>query len=192
VLIAGGIRGATTSTLLGTPVPIYTGSCTLYDPVANTLASTGTMVFERGFHAATVLANGDVLLTGGTQSNVFIGLINATDRCERWNGSTWSTVASLPQALTNHVQIRAANGDALVFGGLTGSYPNLTATAVSGRHTGTAFVAGAQLGTNPGLPAAPASPRGAAAGCVLADGTLLLTGGTDGVAALASVLVFQP
>lgn len=192
VLIAGGIRGATTSTLLGTPVPIFTGSCTIYTPATNALASTGSLVFERGFHSASVLANGDVLLTGGTTSNTFLGLINASDRCERWNGSTWATVANLPVALTNHVQVRAANGDALIFGGLTGSYPNLTASAASGRHSGTTFTAGTQLGLNPGFPAAPTSPRGAATGFWLADGTLLLLGGTDGTAALATGLIFQP
>lgn len=192
VLIGGGIRGAVLSTLLGTPVPLFTGSCSLYDPVTNTLGSTGSLVFERGFHAATVLANGDVLLTGGSTSNTFIGSITATDRCERWNGSTWATVANLPVALTNHVQVRAANGDALVFGGLTGAYPNLTASAVSGRHTGTAYTAGLQLGLNPGFPAATAGPRGAATGVQLADGTLLIVGGTDGTNVLSSVLLFLP
>jgi hypothetical protein len=192
VLIAGGIRGATTSTLFGTPVPIFTGSCTLYDPNTNSLGSTGSLVFERGFHAASVLANGDVLLTGGSQSNTFLGSINATDRCERWNGSTWSTVAALPTPLTNHAQERAANGAALVFGGLTGSFPNLTASATAGRHTGSAWQAGNALGLSAGFPGQPVTPRGALTATALADGSWLLLGGSDGVAALTSALVFVP
>jgi hypothetical protein len=189
VLITGGIRGATTS-VFGTPVPVYTNSCSLYDPAGNSLSATGSLLFERGFHGVSVLGNGDVLATGGSTSNVVFGSISATDRCERWNGATWTQVAALPQGLTNHVQVAAANGDAIVQGGLTGSFPNLTASAINGRHDGAGFTAGRSVGLNPGFPQAAAAPRGAFTATRLADGTLLLVGGTDGTAPLASTFVF--
>lgn len=191
LLIAGGIRGATLSTLLASPVPIYTATVDRYDPVTNTFTPTGSMLFGRAFHGASVLANGDVLVTGGSLSDLFFGTVFTTGGCERWNGSTWSGTAPLPQGLTNHVQVRAANGDALVFGGFTGSFPTLTAVDLSGRHDGATYTAGPLLGANPALPAGPTSPRGAAAAAWLGDGTLLLVGGADDVGPLVATLVYH-
>lgn len=188
VLIVGGIRGGTTS-LFGTPVPLYSNTVTLWSPTSGAFSATGSLLQERGFHAAGVLPGGDVLVTGGSVSNTLIGTVNATDRCERWNGSTWALVGSLPQGRTNHVQVTAADGTALLVGGLIGSYPNLTATAGVGRHDGTAYTARRALGLNPGLPAAPAAPTGAHAVTRLHDGSWLVVGGTDGTAPLTTACV---
>ncbi|HEX5052916.1 MAG TPA: hypothetical protein VFZ65_14160 [Planctomycetota bacterium] len=192
VLIAGGIQGATLSTLFMQPVPVYTGSCSIYDPATNSLSTTGSLLFPRGFHAASVLANGNVLVTGGSVSNILFGSVTASPVCEVWNGSTWSQTGPLPQALTNHMQIADANGNAVIFGGLTGAFPTLTAVDISGRHDGTTYTPGPLLGENPGLPAAPITPRAAGALTVLGDGTWLLSGGTDGTAPLTSTLIFHP
>jgi hypothetical protein len=189
VLIAAGIRGGTTS-VFGTPVPVYSNSCTVYDPAANSLSATGSLLFERGFHGISVLANGDVLVTGGSTSNLLLGTVLATDRCERWNGATWAQVQALPLTLTNHVQIAAANGDAIIIGGLSGAFPNLMASAQSGRHNGTSYAPGRSLGLNPGFPQAAQAPRGALTATRLADGMLLLAGGTDATAPLATTFVF--
>lgn len=188
VLIAGGIQGGGTS-IFGTPVPVYTGSCTIYDPVANGYAATGSLTNARAFHGASVLGGSDVLVTGG--STLISGvLISASDSCERWNGTTWAVAAPLPLGVTNHVQVRAADGRAIVLGGLTGVFPTFTGTELAGRHDGAAYIAGRAIGLNPGLPAAAASPRGACTLTRLHDGSFVLLGGTDGQGPLASGFVF--
>jgi len=191
VLIVGGIEGATLSVLLGLPVPVYTGSCTIYDPVANSMTSTGSMTSPRGFLGVSVLANGDVLASGGSVSNTFVGTVNATGACELFDGSTWSAVPALPTPVTNHVQVRAKNGDALIFGGLTGSFPTLLPVSDAGRHDGTTFTAGNPIGTNPGIPAALPQVTGASAAALLQDGMWLVVGGSDAVGPLATTFVFH-
>lgn len=191
VLIIGGIEGAVLSTLLQSPVPVYTGSCTIYDPAANSMSTTGSLTSPRGFLGASMLANGDVLVTGGSISNTFVGTVNATGSCELFNGSTWSNVLALPAGVTNHVQVRAENGDALIFGGLTGGFPALAPVDTAGRHNGTTYTPGSLIGTNPGFPAATPQVTGAAAAARLADGTLLLVGGSDATSPLTITFVFH-
>lgn len=191
VLITGGIQGAAPAVLTGLPVPVHTGSCTIFDTATGTLAPTGTLLSPRAFHGASVLQNGDVLVTGGSLSNTFTGTVNATGACELFTGATWTTVTALPVAVTNHVQVAAANGDALIFGGLTGNSPTLTPVADSGRHDGQTYTAGLPIGTNPGFPAATAQVLGAATASRLADRTWLLVGGSDAANALTTTFVFH-
>ena len=190
LLLVGGIFGAATSPVLNVPVPAYTGSCEVYDPVANTFTSTGALVFGRAFHGASVLANGDVLVTGGTVSNITFGIVNATDSCELWNGNTWSAAAALPQGLTNHTQVAAANGDAQILGGLTGAFPAFAAVDTTGAHNGSSYTASTLLGTNPGFPANAATALAAMTATRLGDGSWLLVGGSDGNLPVATTLIF--
>lgn len=190
VLITAGISGGAV-TPIG-QVPIYTATCAVYDPVANALSATGSLGTARAFHGASVLPGGEVLATGGSVLSLILGLVLATDTCERWNGSTWGAAGPLPTGLTNHVQVRAPDGRALVVGGLAGAFPNFVGSAVAGHHDGTAFAAGLDLGLNPGRPGAVPAPRGAAASVWLFDGTLALFGGTDGAMALPEVFVHTP
>lgn len=191
VLIIGGISGAQLSTLLMLPVPVYTGACDVYDPVANTMTATGSLTSPRGFLGASVLGNGDVLASGGSVSNTFVGTVSATGGCEVWNGSTWSAAVALPTPVTNHVQVRGENGDALIFGGLTGAFPTLAPVAAAGRHDGTTWTPGNDIGTNPGIPAALPQVTGAATAALLQDGTWLLVGGSDAVGPLTTTFVFH-
>ena len=71
-----------------------------------------------------------------------------------------------------------------------GRIPNFAGAAVNGTHDGTTFTPGAALGTNPGLPGASASGRGAALAVRLFDGTVALLGGTDGAVPLADTFVY--
>ncbi len=61
VLIAGGYQGGGT---WGNSL----ASAELYDPTAGTCAATASMAAEREFHAATLLPDGAVLITGGDSS----------------------------------------------------------------------------------------------------------------------------
>ena len=192
VLIAGGIQGGALSSLLMLPVPVYTGSCSIFDPATDTFLPTGSLLVPRGFHAASVLASGDVLVTGGSVSSLLFGTVDANADCEIWNGSTWSLTGALPQGLTNHAQFADANGDAVVLGGLTGSFPTLLAVSAAGRHDGASFTPSAVLGSNPALTGAAPLEMAAQAVVQLGDGSWLLTGGSDGAVPLTTALVFLP
>jgi hypothetical protein len=59
VLVSGGwILGAGNVTLA-------TASAELYDPVNGTWSATGALITARGYHSATMLQNGKVLITAG-------------------------------------------------------------------------------------------------------------------------------
>ncbi|MBK8096665.1 MAG: hypothetical protein IPK26_06130 [Planctomycetes bacterium] len=189
VLITAGISGGGTS-IFGTPIPVYTNTCSIYDPASNAFSATGALTTARAFHGASRLGNGQVLVTGGSVVLQIIGLITATDRCELWNNGAFVGVAALPLAVTNHVQITGSDGAARLIGGLSGSFPNFNGTANVWRHDGTAITARRPLGQNPAFPGAPAAPRGAAGAALLHDGSFALLGGTDGQTPLASGFVF--
>ena len=131
-----------------------------------------------------VLGNGNVLSTGGVQNTFFVP--NAISSCVVWNGSSWSSVGSLPVPVAMHSQVASeVNGDALIHGGLTGALTSLSATGMSGRHDGSSFTAGNDIGLNPGIPAQPSSPRGSHTMTRIYDGSYLLTGGADGSSAFS-------
>jgi len=106
VLIAGGGRGRAS---IGSFTIVNTAE--VYDPVANTFTPlTATMTTGRGQHTATLLPNGQVLLTGGSKgtsgtalatvdlytSSVLSNAIAATDTCVPV--SDLSTFSSRPRA----------------------------------------------------------------------------------------------
>jgi Galactose oxidase, central domain/Kelch motif len=62
VLVAGG--GLVTLSQEGQP-PVVTASAELFDPMSGTFVPTDNMVLAREYHTATLLNNGDVLITGG-------------------------------------------------------------------------------------------------------------------------------
>lgn len=64
VLVAGGYLGLN-SQYQGT----YTATAELYNPSTGQWRSTGSMTVQRALHGATLLANGNVLVAGGTNSD---------------------------------------------------------------------------------------------------------------------------
>ena len=64
VLIAGGFRSAPTADG-GEELGEILGSAEIFDPGTNTFSSVGAMMSTRGFHSATLLQDGTVLLAGG-------------------------------------------------------------------------------------------------------------------------------
>jgi hypothetical protein len=176
VLLVSGVNGGII-TSLGSNQPTFTATCNRYDPTTNTFQVAPAMPLGRAFQGASRLASGELLVTGGLITAGPFGEALASSTCYRFNGTTWTQVASLPVGVAFHSQVELADGSAHVSGGYLGDFVTLVATAASGVHNGTTYTAKAQLGTTPGAPAQPPSPRGAHTMTRLWDGSYLLLGG---------------
>jgi uncharacterized repeat protein (TIGR01451 family) len=122
VLIAGGetsSNGFAYSTL---------ASAELYDPVAGTFSSTGSLNTARSA-PATLLSNGQVLLAGG--GTLSTGLPTSLASAEIYDPSagTFSFTGSLSTARSGHSATLLQNGKVLIAGGDSGGNPNYLSSA---------------------------------------------------------------
>ena len=164
-------RWGHTATLLKTGKVLVTGGCTssttcadttvseLYDPVANTWSTTGSLNNARYYHTAVLLKTGSVLAVGGAGA--------PADSCELYNPTTgaWSNAANTNAARVRNGTTLLPDGKVLVTGGASGRFPQNSAeiydpTANTWMLTGTM--------TN---------PRYAHTSTLLPDGTVLIAGG---------------
>ncbi|MGP8052951.1 MAG: kelch repeat-containing protein [Limisphaerales bacterium] len=113
VLIAGGHNGGEPSNTLS--------SAELYDPIHGRWTLTGPLNFERGYHTATLLRDGQVLVVGGQL--VGSGAYSSTELYDPASG-TWTLTGSLQTARYLHTATLLTNGQVLVAGGQssTGGY----------------------------------------------------------------------
>jgi len=107
ILVAGGTEGEFWGETLN--------SCELYDPSTGTWSLTGDLNVGRLSHTATLLTNGNVLVTGGESPD--FGVINQS--AELYNPATgkWSYTASLSTRREFHTATLLPNGQVLVAGG---------------------------------------------------------------------------
>ena len=114
VLVTGGFGGAT-STLqsLGSVL----ASAEIYDPVAAKWSLVASMNSPRMNHTATLLSNGKVLVTGGTNGTATVASAEIYDPV----ADTWKTVASMSTARQLQKAQLLQNGDVIVVGGLNDS-----------------------------------------------------------------------
>jgi hypothetical protein len=178
VLIAGGVASGQTLTW-GTSyqVPIFTPGCEIFDPATNTLATTAPLNLARGFHGASRLANGDVLVTGGAMSDGYSVAYCTTD-CTRWSplAGTWSPAGALSTGVAFHTQVADPSGNAVVMGGFTGQFGFAPASLAVGVHNGTTFTRTRDLGLHAVFTQS-ATVRAAHSCTLLQDGTFLVWGG---------------
>jgi N-acetylneuraminic acid mutarotase len=114
VLVTGGYGGAT-STLqnLGSAL----ASAEIYDPAAATWSVVAPMNSPRMNHTATLLSNGKVLVTGGTNGTATVASAEIYDPV----ANTWTTVAPMSTARQLQKAQLLQNNDVLVVGGLNDS-----------------------------------------------------------------------
>ena len=116
-------RAAHTATLLfdgrvlvvGAPSRGSPNSAELYNPATETWSFTGSTTTPRyGYHTATLLPNGEVLVAAGYDA---IGHISANAELYDPATGTWTATGSLVTARQDHTATLLANGKVLVAGG---------------------------------------------------------------------------
>lgn len=174
VLIAGGMSGD------WSPSNVAFRDVEIYDPSTNAFTRVADMNAERRYHSATLLADGRVLVVGGTSDNNELSSAEIYDP----ESNAWAHAAPMPYVSLRHTASLLRNGTVLVAGG--GSFEM--------------FIRGAQLydptsnswsdgGDYPHI-------RSSAKAVVLGDGKVLLTGGFNGYVVmegnLASAVSYDP
>jgi Galactose oxidase, central domain/Kelch motif len=172
VLVTGGDRAAWTPSE-------DLASAEIYDPKTGTFSPTGSMSTVRCFHLATLLADGRVLITGGTDG------ANDLASAEIYNPKTgnFSVASSMAVGRAYQTATRLADGRVLVAGG-GGDYTNrqfLASAEIFDPKTGTFTPTGSM-----------AEARTYHAATLLPDGRVLVTGGYGAVAPLASAETYDP
>lgn len=112
VLITGGFGGTGAS-------PVYNISAELYDPATGTFSATGNMATARWLHAATLLSNGKVLISGGRNGD-FSGI--AVANVELYDPATgiFNATGNMVTARQYHTITLLPNGKVLATGGFNG------------------------------------------------------------------------
>ncbi|MEW6747402.1 MAG: kelch repeat-containing protein [Planctomycetota bacterium] len=180
VLIAGG-----TETVNGTDV--LTGgisSTEIFDPNALSFSPGPNMSVPRVAHTAVALANGDVLIAGGlTWKDIFgtrIPSIDDSAQVYSWSSGSLGSEISMVASACGHAATRLLDGRIAHFGGASGNIyaPTLLATVQIYDPATSRFVTGPAL----------LEGRAVHAAALLADGTVLVTGGAAGTVTAPTLL----
>jgi hypothetical protein len=121
VLIAGGAQYVTVASTL------VLASAELYDPITSTFTATGNMTTPRQQHTATLLADGRVLIEGGSQEHP--GQTVDLASAEIYDPSTETFTATGDLSTAQHWLGATLLGDGkiLVAGGISGEFPTTAA-----------------------------------------------------------------
>ena len=137
----------------------------------------GAMVVGRMSHAATLLQNGKVLITGGYNG----GYLGSAELYDPDLGTFVATSGEMTAARAEHTATTLANGHVLVVGGNSG-------TTIAG----SAEIYDPSEDTFTANTTSPASARSGHTATLLSDGTVLIAGGYSGSDYLNSAEIYDP
>jgi len=181
VLVAGGSRLASPPVYpQGTPPGSALDIAELYDPASGKWTVVDNLHTARYVHTATLLGNGQVLVTGGIGTN---GPGNLEASAELYNptAKSWTVTQSLLSPLIGHTATLLPNGQVLVVGGKP-TVESDSASAelynpASGKWTSTGSLH---------------ETRNAHSATLLSNGQVLVVGGNNSTGALNSAELYDP
>jgi uncharacterized repeat protein (TIGR01451 family) len=145
-----------------------TNTAELYNPATGTFTPTnGTMTTPRFAHTATLLPNGQVLLTGGKAGSGAANFLSSAELYDPTTGKFTATTGSMSVARAYHTATLLSNGLVLIAGGKTGGGVYQATAELYNPSTGMFMVIDSDM----------SSPRAALTATLLGDGTVLLAGG---------------
>jgi Galactose oxidase, central domain/Kelch motif len=147
-----------------------TNSAEIYNPNAGTFTATGSMVQARSDFAVTLLANGQVLVSGGCTGFDVNGCTSVTNKTEIYDSSsgTWKASAALRAARYAMTATLLAGSKVLVAGGSTAALDALNSSEIYDPTTKT-WTLGAKM----------VQPRADYASIMLGTGKILFAGGEN-------------
>lgn len=178
VLLAGGVQGVP-------PNATVLAEAELYDPTTGMFSKTaGNMVTVRHLHAASLLSDGKVLVTGGLETVALDSaaiVIATAEVFDPTNESFTQTTGNMATARVFHTSTTLPDGTVLVTGGTDGTTPLATAEV---------YDAKAQTFSPTG---SMNSARASHTATMLQSGKVLVTGGQDttGAPPVATAEVYQ-
>ena len=146
-------------------------------PSVDPLVATGGMIQARADHTATLLADGRVLIAGGTNGTAPMATAEIFDPVR----GNFAETGRMMDGRWFHTATILPGGRVLVAGGVGANNKPLAEAEIFDPSTGK-FAATGPMST----------PRQDAAAVSLADGTILVIGGYDGSKQLASAEVYDP
>ena len=150
----------------------YTATAELYDPATNQWGPAESLARARSQHATTLLADGRVLITGGTCGSCGILLGDAADHNQLYDETSghWTNAAPMAGWRQSHTASLLPSGKVLVAGGLAAPGGYTTSCELYDPATD-------QWSPADAMPYA----RGDHTATLLLTGELVVTGGFDGV-----------
>jgi hypothetical protein len=164
-------------------------SLEIYDPSSGEFVNEPKATAARVRHTATLIANATVLIAGGRGATLPV----ASAERYQFNGftggppdSTLATVDTMDRPRARHTAVRLASGKVLVAGGQRDAV-NADQTAELFDPVGNTFGPISELQANPQM----LRPRMDHAAVELADGSVLITGGTNGTVFFDDVDIYR-
>lgn len=159
--------------------PYVTSDAELFDPSSATFSATSSLTTARGFHTATLLPDGTVLIAGGKA--ISLQALSSAEIYDPITGTFHATATPMLTARYSHTATLLPNGKVLIAGGTNGGV--VLSSAELYDPASRTFSALASL----------ASPREFHTATLLLNGKVLLAGGTaDGTYSLASAELYDP
>ena len=177
VLVAGGCQSG--------PCDVFLAKAELYDPASGKFKATGAMTDKRMSAAATLLANGQVLVSGGGNSE---GVLNRYDVYDPVSGS-FKRGGQLGSSRDGHQSVRLPSGKVLLVGGYGQGAIKNTSVEIYTPQAGAPLDQFTPFG-------ALRQPGNSAASALLKNGKVLIVGGSratsSGSEAISTARLYDP